>query len=303
MTRKGNMIGYEDAVVDTRVTLDGLASQALKTGRNRLVLAVALFAMAYVVVGLRLADVALLNEGFEPRFARAAAVQHAQLGRRDIVDRNGALLATNLPTASLYADPARILDAEEAADKLAAVLADVSRAKLLSKLASARRFVWIKRNLTPRQQVAVNRLGLPGVAFQREERRVYPFGPLFVHVVGYADIDSRGLAGVEKVFDEGLQGPAQERDEPLRLSLDVRFQHVMRDELRRAMAEFRAAGAAGVVLDTTNGEVLALVSLPDFDPNRGRGDDKALFNRATLGAYEMGSTFKVFTTAMALDSG
>ncbi|MEE8533769.1 MAG: hypothetical protein V3S95_09525, partial [Alphaproteobacteria bacterium] len=109
MTRNGDKIGYQDAVVDTRVTLDGLASQALKTGRNRLVLAIALFAMAYGLVGMRLADVALLNDGFEPRFARAVAVQHAQLGRRDIVDRNGALLATNLPTASLYADPARVL--------------------------------------------------------------------------------------------------------------------------------------------------------------------------------------------------
>ena len=303
MTHNGDKIGYQDAVVDTRVTLDGLASQALKTGRNRLVLAIALFAMAYGLVAMRLADVALLNDGFEPRFARAVAVQHAQLGRRDIVDRNGALLATNLPTASLYADPARVLDAEEAADRLAAALADVSRAELLGKLASARRFVWLKRNLTPRQQDAVNRLGLPGVAFQREERRVYPYGRLFVHVVGYADIDSRGLAGVEKAFDEALRGPVHERGEPLRLSLDARFQHVVRDELARAMAEFRAVGAAAVVLDATNGEVLALVSLPDFDPNRARDDDTARFNRATLGAYEMGSTFKLFTIAMALDSG
>ena len=290
--------------VDGPVTLDGTANRALKTGRNRLVLAAALFALAYLGIGVRLVDVTLINEGFEPRFARAPATGHARFGRRDIIDRNGVLLATNLPTASLYADPSKVPDADEAAAKTAAVLPGVSRAELLSKLTSQRSFVWIKRNLTPRQQVAINRLGLPGVAFQREERRAYPLGPLFAHVVGFVDIDNRGLTGVEKAFDDGLRAPPRGAGEPLRLSLDARFQHVLRAELMRGMADYRAAGAAGVVLDATSGEVLAMVSLPDFDPNRlDERDGVARFNRVTLGAYEMGSTFKVFTTAMALDSG
>ena len=301
MRRAGEVAAGERG--DGRVGPDGAADRALKTGRNRLVLASALFALAYLVVGIRLVDVTLVNEGFEPRFARAVA-GHAQLGRRDIVDRHGVLLATNLPTASLFADPRKVLDVEEAATKLAQMLPGVSRAELLSKLTSQRGFVWIKRNLTPRQQVAINRLGLPGVAFQREERRVYPLGPLFAHVVGFSDIDNRGLSGVEKAFDDELRGPLPGASEPLRLSLDTRIQYVLRDELVRGMAEFGAAGAAGVVLDAISGEVVAMVSLPDFSPNRPDArDGAARFNRATLGAYEMGSTFKVFTIAMALDSG
>ena len=288
---------------DGRVGFAGAAERALKTGRNRLVLAGALFALAYLVIGVRLVDVMLVKEGIEPRFAQVVA-GHAQLGRRDVVDRNGVLLATNLPTASLYADPRKVFDAEAAATKLARVLPGVSRAELLSKLNSDRGFVWIKRNLTPRRQVAINRLGLPGVAFQREERRVYPLGALFAHVVGFVDIDNRGLSGVERAFDDELRGSLRGPRASLRLSLDTRFQHVLRDELMRGMTEFAAAGAAGIVLDVANGEVLAMASLPDFGPNRpdARGGADQ-FNRVTLGAYEMGSTFKVFTTAMALDSG
>ncbi len=277
--------------------------EALAVGRNRLAIVGALLSLAFLIVGARLIDVVVIKEGFEPPLARAVP-GHTQLGRRDIVDRNGVLLATNLPTASLYADPTKVLDAEEAATKLARALPGVSRAELLSKLRGPRRFVWIKRNLTPREQSAINRLGVPGIAYQREERRVYPQGRLFAHVVGFADIDNRGLAGVEKAFDDALAAAPPGRTDPLHLSLDTRFQHVLREELARGMAEFRAAGAAGVVLDVASGETLAMVSLPDFSPNRpDAGDGAARFNRATLGTYERGSTFKVFTTAMALDLG
>jgi cell division protein FtsI (penicillin-binding protein 3) len=294
----------EDAVVHGRVTIDGTANRALKMGRHRLVLAGALLSLAYLVIGVRLVDVTLVKDGFEPRFTPTATTSHPRFARSDIVDRNGVLLATNLPTASLYADPKRVMDARETADELAAVLPGVSHAELLSKLTSARRFVWLKRNLTPRQQVAINRLGLPGVGFQREERRTYPLGSLFAHVAGFADIDNRGIAGVEKSFDDVLRAPPRGPAEPLRLSLDARVQHALREELRAGMTEFSAIGAAGVVLDVNTGELLAMSSLPDFDPNHlGPGDGEARFNRATLGAYEMGSTFKVFNTAMALDSG
>ncbi len=302
MTGPGDIAARSSGI--GRVNLDGTANRALKTGRNRLALAAALFALAYLAIGARLVDVALVEDGFEPRIAGSVAGGRVRFGRRDIVDRNGVLLATNLPTASLFANPGKVLDAEDTAAKAAAVLPGVNRDELLRKLTSARRFVWIKRNLTPRQQHSINRLGLPGVAFQRAERRVYPLGPLFAHVVGFADIDNRGLAGVEKAFDDGLRDSLQKPGEPLRLSLDARIQHAPRVDLMRGVEEFRAAGAAGVVLDAANGEVLAMVSLPDFDPNAvDARDGDARFNRATLGVYEMGSTFKVFTTAMALDSG
>ena len=283
-----------------RLRLDGLAKQAMETGRNRLVLGGALFALAFLVVAVRLADVALFSQGKEPRLARAPAGAPAQMERADIVDRNGVLLATNLVTASLYAHPRRILSAEDAAAKLAEALPSLDRAELRARLESGRAFVWLKRNLTPRQQYAVNRLGIPGLYFQREERRVYPQGALTSHVVGYSDIDNRGLAGIERFLDDALR----EGGAPLRLSLDIRIQHILRQELMRAARKFRAQAATGVVMDARTGETLAMVSLPDFDPNApGRNAEAARFNRATLGVYEMGSTFKIFTTALALETG
>jgi cell division protein FtsI (penicillin-binding protein 3) len=160
--------------------------------------------------------------------------------------------------------------------------------------------VWLKRNLTPRQQQAVNRLGLPGIYFQPETKRVYPQGNLTAHLVGYTDVDSRGLAGVERSFDDLLQGG----ERPLQLSIDVRVQHILHEELNRAIADFNGIGGAGIILDLKTGEVLSLVSLPDFDPARpGEASDDTRFDRATLGLYEMGSVFKIFNTAIALDSG
>ena len=290
---------------DNRVRLDGAMSRALGIGRHRLMIIGALFVLGFFVIAIRLVDLTVIGDGFEPRFAGVAeAARSARLDRHDITDRNGMLLATNLPTASVYADPGRMLNIDEAVAKLSAVLPGVGRAELAAKLDSKRRFVWIKRNLTPRQQADVNRLGLPGVAFQSEARRVYPQGRLFSHVLGSVDIDGRGIAGVEQAFDDSLRVGRDGPGETLRLSLDSRFQYVLRQELSEGLARFGAAGAAGVILDANNGELLAMVSLPDFDPNDPRDRTSAArFNQASLGAYEMGSTFKIFTAAMALDAG
>ena len=304
MIDAGRRAGAAHAVDGDRVTLEGAADRALKTGRNRLLFTGALFVLAYLVVAARLVDLTVVRDGLEPRLAdRTAPAAGARLDRNDIIDRNGVLLATNLPTASVYANPRLVLDADEAVAKLAAVLPGVGRAALEAKLKSDRHFVWIKRNLTPRQQAAVNRLGLPGVAFQRGDLRVYPLGRMFAHVLGFVDIDNRGIAGVEEAFDDALRAD-RGGAETLRLSLDARFQHVLREELTHGMTTFRAVGAAGLIVDADNGEVLALASLPDFDPNDPRDrTGAARFNRATLGAYEMGSTFKLLTVAMALDAG
>lgn len=282
------------------VHLDGTAKRAIETGRTRLLVTGTLFAIAFAVVALRLTAVALLQTGEEPRVARGGAAPALAVERADIVDRNGVVLATSLPTASLYANPYQMLDAQEAATRLAAVLPDLSEAELARKLAAEKSFVWLKRNLTPREQYQVNRLGIPGLHFQNEERRFYPQGGLTAHVVGFTDIDNRGLAGIEQSFDDVLRGSHR----PVRLSIDVRLQHVLRDELGRAIADFTGIGGAGAVLDVRTGELLALVSLPDFDPNQpGAASEDARFNRASLGIYEMGSTFKIFNTALALDSG
>jgi len=275
-------------------------SPEIETGRNRLLITAALFAVAFTVVAARLVDVGLLAGSPAPRLAETQNRAIHQPSRADIVDRNGVLLATSLKIASLYADARLIDQPDETAARLRTVLPDEDPARLRKRLASGRAFVWLRRHLTPRQQFAINRLGIPGLEFRTEETRLYPAGRLTVHVLGLTDIDDRGIAGTESRFDKVLRRDAA----PLRLTLDLRVQYAMRTELARAMRRFSAIGAAGVVMDVTNGEVLALVSLPDFDPkNANRADQQARFNRATLGVYEMGSTFKIFTTAMALDSG
>ncbi len=282
------------------VHLDGSAKRVLETGRTRLLVTGALFAIAFAVVALRLTAVSLLQQGDEPRVAQSSAANGLLVGRADIVDRNGVVLATTLPTASLYANPHQVLDADDAAARLVDVLKELSQAEVASKLSSDKTFVWIDRNLTPREQYQVNRLGIPGLHFQTEERRVYPQGALTAHVVGFTDIDNRGLAGIEQSFDDVLRDSRR----PVRLSIDVRLQHILREELGRAIADFTGIGGAGAILDVNTGELVALVSLPDFDPNQpGTASDDARFNRASLGIYEMGSTFKIFNTALALDSG
>jgi len=286
-------------VIRRAFAVEGAGRQALETGRNRLVVAGAVIAFAFVAVAVRLVDVAVLKGG-EPRIARSTP-PHAATARADIVDRNGVLLATSLPVVSLSANPRMVLDAAEAAAKLAALFPDLDREQVAAKLASSARFVWIKRNLTPRQQYEANRLGIPGLEFQHAERRVYPQGRAAAHVLGLTDVDGRGIAGIERKFEARLA----DGDGPIELSLDVRVQDILRGELARQMEEFRAIGAAGVVLDARTAEVLAMVSLPDFDANDSSavaGTDAA-FNRVTKGVYEMGSTFKLFTAAMALDSG
>lgn len=275
-------------------------SVALEQARNRLMVTAAVIALAFTTIGLRLVDATLLREGAEPRQTKAAEAGTLPVGRADIVDRNGNLLATSLATASLYADPKLVIDPREAAKKLVAVLPDLDYADLVQKLSADKRFVWIRRNLPPRQQYLVHRQGIPGVYFEREERRFYPAGNLTAHVVGFTGVDNSGLAGIERFFDKRLRNESQ----PLQLSLDLRLQHILKKEIVAAVDEFRAIGAAGMIYDVHNGEVLAMVSLPDFDPHNPDGlSEDTLFNRNTLGVYEMGSTFKIFNTAMALDSG
>ncbi len=281
------------------VQLDGATKKALETGRSRLLVGAMLFTLAFLAIVGRLVDVTLLQDVSEPRLADQAPV--APIAERaDIIDRNGVILATSLATFSLFANPNQVLDAGEAAKELAGVLPDLSAAELKAKLGADKSFVWIQRNLTPRQQVDVTRLGIPGLYFQAEEKRVYPLGSLVSHVVGFTDLDNRGLAGIENSFEDVLAGGRH----PVQLSLDVRIQQIMHEELTRGIADFQGIGGAGIVLDALTGEILAMVSLPDFDPNEaGTATPDQRFNRATLGVYEMGSTFKVFNTAMALDSG
>lgn len=285
--------------VTERRQIDGICNEALEMGRNRLLVTAAVLSLAFLGIGIRLFDLAVLT-GAEPVATAQAPAPPPLVSRADIVDRNGVVLASSLPTASLYADPSEVLDVDAAVKAITGLFDDVDANRLRRDLVRGGRFAWVKRNLTPEQQMAANRLGLPGFAFLREERRIYPQGVLTAHVLGATDVDGNGISGVERQFDERLRRD----DTPLELAIDVRVQSILRSELVAAMTEFKAIGAAGVVLDVHTGETVAMASLPDFDPNdRSTYKGDARFNRATKGVYEMGSTFKLFTAAMALDSG
>lgn len=281
--------------------LDGERQAALETGRNRLIFAGLLFALAFVAVGLRLLDLSLMRGEVSQRIAggvERSADWHS--GRAQILDRNGEILASSLPTMAAYANPRELRDPVEVADRLAEVLPDSVGEGLRSALASDRSFVWIKRCLSPRESAAINRLGIPGLYLQRDECRFYPHGELVSHVVGFTDIDNKGIAGMEASFDAWLSGGQT----PLQLSLDLRVQHLLTEELEAAIEEFSGVGGAGVVMDAHNGEILAMISLPSFDPRMpARAKPDARFNRATLGVYEVGSVLKSFSTSAALDSG
>ena len=281
------------------IHLEGARKEALEIGRNRLMLTGVLLAMAFAVISGRLIDLASSHEdGIRPQ-KRLAAVGEVELARADIFDRNGILLATNLPTASLFANPQKILNVESAVAKLAPLLPDIDPVILKRMLTADRAFVWLQRNLTPNAEFAINALGIPGIDFERTQRRVYPHGRLFSHALGRTDVDSKGISGVEGYFDSVLR----RNRAPLHLALDLRIQSILRSELQSVVSTYAAAAAAGLVMDVQTGEVVATVSLPEFDPNHPVGGlPEAEFNRVTKAVYEMGSTFKLFTMAMGLDS-
>jgi cell division protein FtsI (penicillin-binding protein 3) len=272
---------------------------AIETGRTRLLITATVVGLTFAAVGGKLVELAMLD-GHQKSAKKHPTGSDRNSARADIVDRNGNVLATDLSTASLFADPRRIMEPRKAATLLAKTLPDLDRQKVQSLLERKRSFVWIKRHLTPRQQQAVNTLGIPGIDFRREHKRLYPHGALMAHALGYVDTDNQGLAGIEKAFDAQLRSD----NEPMKLSLDLRVQHALRTQLAEAMERFHAVGAAGIVMDVTNGEVISMASLPDFDPNApGKTASHRRFNKASQGVYELGSTFKILTAAIALDAG
>ena len=210
-----------------------------------------------------------------------------------------------------------MIDPAGTAAALAGIFPDLDPDELLAQFTDGRKFLWIKRSISPEQRQLVHDLGEPGLLFGPREARLYPNGPLAAHVLGGASYGREGVqaaevigtAGVEKVFDDRLRDPAR-LAEPLRLSLDVEVQAALEDVLQDGMADMRAKGAVGILMEADTGQIRALASLPDFDPNlrpplptSGDPADSPLFNRAAQGRYELGSTFKPFTVAMALDAG
>lgn len=276
----------------------------------RLVLVALVFGGMFATLAGRLVQINVRQD--DPTTIGRLTTQSISGARPTIVDRNGIMMATDVKTVSVFADPRKVIDKDEAAELINAVFPELDGRELRDKLGKKNGFVWIKREVTPKQQVEVHRLGIPGVGFLPENKRIYPNGPSGAHVLGFANIDNIGIAGIEKYIDSqglnDLKGAglvSTDTDmKSLELALDVRVTHAMREELQAAVTKYKAMAGAALVLDVETGEIISHVSLPDYDPNNpGDALKPENINRLQVGVYEMGSTFKALTTAMALDSG
>jgi cell division protein FtsI (penicillin-binding protein 3) len=273
--------------------LEGQAQQPAEAPLTRFTIASLVIFCIFVMIGGRLLWVMVLSQSHS---RPSSSPPVSMLKRADIVDRNGAILATNLMTFSLFAHPKHITQPAIIAKKLARIFPDMPEKVLYQKLTTPTSFTWIKRNLTPKQKLLVQYLGEAGLDFQKEQKRIYPHETLMAHVVGYTNVDNQGLSGVERQFESSLKTG----EKPLQLSIDLRVQHILREALMTGIEKYGAKKASGIVLDANTSEILGMVSLPDFDPHHSKTSE-AIFNANTLGVYEMGSVFKIFTFAMALD--
>lgn len=297
-----------------RLRHEEMADKAHMRAEGRLLVLGAAFFVAFLTIALRMGTLA----GTVPEEPRAVANGNPIIGQRsDIVDRNGRILATNLDTFSLYAHPQDMVDPASAAAKLVAIFPEMDRADLLEDFTGTRKFVWIRRQLSPEQMQQVHDIGSPGLLFGPREMRLYPNGPIAAHILGgasygregVASAEVIGVAGVERQFDNFLRDPASEGT-PLVLSLDLTIQAATEEVLAGGMNLMNAKGASSVLMDLHTGEIIAMASLPDFDPNNrpqvlltGDQSDSPLFNRAVQGVYELGSAFKIFAVAQAIEIG
>ena len=278
----------------------------------RLVLILVIFACIYTAIGARLAMLAS-SQPAEPVAQSNNSLISAQ--RADIVDRKDRILATNLETYALYVETRHLVDPRNTAHKLADLFDDLNADDLYSQFISKRKFLWIKKKLSPEQMQAVHDIGEPGLRFGPRETRLYPNGAIASHVLGGASFGKEGVhsaeivgvAGIEKTFDRQLRDPAYSK-KPLKLTLDLSIQAAVEHVLEGGMRLLNAKGAAAILMEVETGRIISLASLPDFDPNhrpslpsRGSAADSPLFNKAIQGVYDLGSTFKIFTVAQALE--
>ncbi|OJY03065.1 MAG: penicillin-binding protein [Rhizobiales bacterium 62-17] len=288
--------------------LRGVLGTRIGKSGSRVRLITLAFGAVFVFLGAKLVWLGMKPE---QNGLKRAATEASSRARPDIVDRNGDILATDIKIDSVFAEPRRIIDKDEAVELLTAVLPDVNARELRERLGSRKGFIWVKRGITPKEREEVFRLGLPGVGFLPEHKRVYPNGPVAAHVLGFTNTDNIGIAGVEKYIDgTGLNDlalagfTARSTDlKPIKLSLDIKATYAVRDELVRGMEKFKAKAAAAAIMDVNTGEVIAIASLPDYDPNNPVDAlEPNRINRMTVGVFEMGSTFKALTMAMAIDA-
>lgn len=275
--------------------------------RSRIWLILAAFAVFYAILGLRVTCVCLgnginIDAALVDNNTAEENILHLKnpVKRADIMDRNGEIIATSLPTVNLSAKPTLIKNPEEVAAKLSAIFPDVTYERFVDLLSRKKKFVYLKRNLSPAQQSQVNALGVPGLEFENCEKRIYPHENLFAHILGNTNVDNQGISGLESFMDDRLTTSTK----PVKLSVDMGIQNTIREELKAGMEHFKAEGAAAILMNVNTGQIVAMTSVPDFNPNDNiKVADRAMFNFATKGVYEAGSVFKVFNTAMCLDSG
>lgn len=295
--------------------LRDMFSTRLDKSTARLGLVAVAFVGLYGLIGGRLIYLGVRQE--EQETVRSSARSAISIARPMILDRNGEMMASDLRTVSIFAEPHKIVDRDEAAELLNAVFPEMTGRELRDRLSPRRgnsraKFAWIKREVTPAQWAQVHSLGIPGIGVVPENKRVYPNGNVAAHVLGFADLDNVGIAGIEKWIDsqglndlKGAGFVTESQDlKPVSLSIDLRVTHAMRDEMLKAVNRYKAKAGAAALMDVDTGEIIAHVSLPDYDPNQPAlaQNDKNI-NRLQVGVFEMGSTFKALSTAMALDSG
>jgi cell division protein FtsI (penicillin-binding protein 3) len=283
-----------------RLRLVGQRRQILAVMHQRLMFGMLVYAGVVALIALRILWLAAFGDHAGRKEGLLALIPE----RGDIVDRDGQPLARTIDAWTIAIHPTKVIgDKLALARQLAQLMPEHSEAQYFALLRSNKPFFYLRRRAAPTLVEAVNAIGEPGLAIEREPDRLYPQTTLAAHVIGYTDIDGHGVAGMERAFDARL-ADARTRGEPLTLSISSQLQQALEHELLDAMTQFQAIGAAGVIMDMHTGEVLAMTSLPQLNPNAaGQGTDEARFNRATLGVYELGSTFKPFTVAMAMDSG
>jgi cell division protein FtsI (penicillin-binding protein 3) len=297
-----------------RIRNEQIQDQDRNRAEGRLLVLGVFFFCAFTVVGARMGLLAV-SDPVEPR-AHAPGSIIANT-RADIVDRNGSILATNLDTHALYAQPPQMIDAEGAAKKLVQIFPDLKEERLIKDFTGKRKFLWVKKKISPEQMQAVHDIGDPGLLFAPRDMRLYPNGKLAAHIMGGASFGREGVraaevigvAGAEKYFDEYLRDPAN-AGKPLELSIDLTVQAAAERVLAGGMKLMNAKGATSILMDVRSGEVISVASLPSFDPNNrprpaieGDPSDSPLFNRSVQGVYELGSTFKIFAVAQAMELG
>lgn len=299
----GDLVEATNAQLGIR--LGDLEGHAVDITRRRIWLAVWVFTLIFTLLGARLAHLTVGGDG--PMTVKRNTQPQVAQERPYIVDRNGVLLATQISAYNLGADARKVEDVEEMVAALAAILPGLNRQKATQFLSSNRRYVELMKGLTPQQYKAVLTLGNPALKMEKADRRFYPHGSLASHMLGFVGSDMQGLAGLEFFLDRSLEPLSQEslRDGRLPVTLDIRVQHSVRAELAKSIKKFSATGGSAIVMDVENGNILSMVSLPDFDPNLKpwNAGHQRLFNKATLGTYELGSVFKIFTASMVLETG